>query len=82
MKIDRDYKPEPRNIRRVPYNTGRVKIGLAYLPPQRIHSNPDSERIQRQLLGVPPAQSHNYIGWCVYLFAVVIVSMIAVAWLG
>jgi hypothetical protein len=79
MKIDRDYKPEPRNIRHVPYNTGRVKIGLSYLPPPRDYTTPDNERLQQRLLGVAPAQSKNYAGWCVYLFAVIVVSMAAVA---
>jgi len=79
MKITRDYKPEPRNIRNVPYNTGKVKVGLAYEPPQKNYSNPDSERIQQRLLGVERIESHNYTGWCVYLFVVILVSMGAVA---
>lgn len=79
MKIDRDYKPDPRNIRSVPYNTGKVKIGLTYLPPQKDYTNPDNERLQQRLLGVERAEAPNYSGWGIYLFAVIIVSMGAVA---
>jgi hypothetical protein len=36
-----------------PYNTGKVKIGLHYVPPQRDYNTPESLRMQRVLLRQP-----------------------------
>lgn len=37
-----------------PYDTGKVKIGLAYERPQRLTMSADEERIQAALLGLEP----------------------------
>lgn len=35
----------------VPYDTGKVKIGLAYEPPKRRRMSRDEEELQRMLIG-------------------------------
>jgi hypothetical protein len=37
-----------------PHNTGKVKIGLHYVPPQRDYNTPESLRIQQVLLHKTP----------------------------
>ena len=39
---------------RVPYNTGRVKIGLLYEPPQLNLMTPEAEQLQSALLKIAP----------------------------
>lgn len=38
---------------RPPYDTGKVKIGSHYIPPQRNVMSADAERLQRALLRTP-----------------------------
>lgn len=38
---------------RLPYNTGRVQIGIAYEPHQRYDTSADEERLQSALLRKP-----------------------------
>jgi hypothetical protein len=37
-----------------PYDTGKVKIGLHYVPPQRDYNTPESLRLQQVLLHKTP----------------------------
>lgn len=39
-----------RDPRPIPYDTGKVKIGLLYQPPMRDYLTPDAERLQEALL--------------------------------
>lgn len=38
----------------VPYNTGKVKIGIDYVPDRRFEFSRDAERIQLMLIGPGP----------------------------
>lgn len=40
-------------IKTPPYDTGKVKIGAHYVPPQRNTMSADAERLQRALLQKP-----------------------------
>ena len=40
----------------IPYDTGKVKIGMHYTPPVRYDSDPDMERLQRSLIRSPKRQ--------------------------
>lgn len=82
MKITRDYKPYPRNIRNVPYNTGKVKVGLAYEPPRKSHITPDGERMQRVLIGAERREFRQNVGWAIYLALMLIASIGALALIG
>jgi len=66
----------------VPYNTGRVKIGLAYEPPRQNHITPEGEQTQRLLLGIERAEARQNLGWAIYLALVLIASIGALALVG
>ena len=44
----------------IPYDTGKVKIGLHYMPPVRYDPDPDMERLQRSLIRSPKRQVQAY----------------------
>lgn len=56
--------------RQVPYNTGKVKIGLRYEPPKRVSLSDDELRLQKALLWSPDLSEHiglkRYIGAVVF----------------
>lgn len=53
----------PRPARAVPpYHTGKVQIGLTYVPRQRPHMDRDALRLQRALLGERAATDWDGIG--------------------
>ena len=64
---------------RTPYDTGKVKIGLYYEPPQYVEQDPDMIVIQGWFLGDNRAARRNYIANLIYiiLLTVSIVLMIA-----
>jgi len=49
---------EGRALKTVPFDTGKVKIGLYYEPKEN-HYNPDQDWIQRGLLGVKPDWTYH-----------------------
>lgn len=46
----------------VPYDTGKVKIGLLYTPP-KAHMDADAERIQANLMGWPLSIERRVADW-------------------
>ena len=64
---------------RTPYDTGKVKIGLYYEPPQYVEQDPDMIAIQGWFLGDNRAAKRNYIANLIYiiLLTVAVVLMIA-----
>ena len=46
----------------VPYDTGKVKIGLLYTPP-KAHMDADAERIQANLMGWPLSLERRIADW-------------------
>lgn len=63
-------------MKRVPYNTGKVQIGVHYTPPARRDMSADELRIQRMLL------SRNETGYRRFWTLTYILSVLAgVVWL-
>ena len=64
---------------RTPYDTGKVKIGLYYEPPQYVEQDPDMIAIQGWFIGDNRAARRNYIANLIYiiLLTVAVVLMIA-----
>lgn len=65
-----------------PYNTGKVKIGLAYEPPRQSHVTPEGEQTQRLLLGIERAEARQNLGLAVYVALLFILSIGAIALVG
>ena len=59
------------------YNTGKVKIGLLYTPPQVPHHDADALRLQRALLGERTRTDWGGIA----IVAIVAASVALAAWL-
>ena len=59
------------------YNTGKVKIGLLYTPPQVPHHDAGALRLQRALLG--ERQRTDWGG--VAIVAIVVAAVAVAAWL-
>lgn len=55
------------------YNTGKVKIGLLYTPPQVPHHDADALRLQRALLG--ERQRTDWGGIAIVVFTVAAVAL-------
>lgn len=62
------------------YNTGKVKIGLLYTPPQVPHHDADALRLQRALLGERTRTDWGGIA-IVAIVAIVAASVALAAWL-
>lgn len=60
---------------RVPYDTGKIKIGITYQPPTKKYYSSDQDWIQELLLGIKPAwgtRLSHYLNWtllavCLYI---------------
>lgn len=55
----------------VPYNTGKVKIGEHYLPPQRDYMTPEGEHWQNVLTGVYQSRRKDRTQFITYVVALV-----------
>jgi hypothetical protein len=61
------------------YNTGKVKIGLLYTPPQVPYHDADALLLQRALLG--ERQRTDWGGIAIVVFTVAAVAVAVAAWL-
>jgi len=59
------------------YNTGKVKIGLLYTPPQVPHHDADALLLQRALLGERPRIDWDGIA----IVAIVVAAVVLSVWL-
>lgn len=65
------------NSKMPPYDTGKVKIGLAYEPQRPRLQSADEERLQDALLGLynnkPEREMKRYVGLVLFLIALALV---------
>lgn len=67
----------PRPVRAVPpYHTGKVQIGLTYVPQQRPYHDRDALRLQRALLGERARTDWDGIAIAAALIATVLAAFI------
>lgn len=61
---------------RVPYNTGKVKIGSRYEPPRRYTMSRDAEIIQRLFLGhkKPKWYRYNTLGLTLIILIILLIA--------
>ena len=73
QKLNKDWET-PKRV--VPYDTGKVKIGLRYVPPAPPMSR-DEEKIQAALLGVElaPTIPWKFFGGVVFVLAILLSSV-------
>lgn len=66
-KNDRRQEPtqenDMNNERVVPYDTGKVKIGLLYTPPRKMDMGSHAEMLQRSLLDKPLTLAERIKFW-------------------
>lgn len=48
--------------KQIPYNTGKVRIGCRYEPPQRSYITPEGEYWQKVFLGRKPGMTDMFVG--------------------
>ena len=65
---------------RTPYDTGKVKIGLYYEPPQYVEQDPDMIAIQGWFLGDNKAARRNYIANLIYIILLTVAVVLMVAY--
>ena len=64
-------------MNRIPYDTGKVKIGVAYQPKQNYPMSRDMEALQRGLLN---AKLERRAEASTYMIGVIIFIAVGVAW--
>lgn len=64
-------------MNRIPYDTGKVKIGLAYQPKQNYPMSRDMEALQRGLL---QAKLERRAASAAYMVGVVFIFVLGVVW--
>lgn len=67
-------------LNNVPYNTGKIKIGVHYQPPQKDYTSPESEHWQNVLTGVYQARHRNKMQFIWYVVALIVVFVILGVW--
>lgn len=79
MKMKKSKKPNkeweaPKRV--VPYDTGKVKIGLRYEPPKPPMSR-DEEKIQAALLGIElmPTVPWKFLGGVVFVVSILLTTV-------
>jgi hypothetical protein len=60
----------------IPYNTGKVQIGLHYKPPKANYMDHDAEYWQNVLTGVHQSRRRTRSQFVVYVVALVIIFML------
>lgn len=75
-KLKKPNKNRETHKQVVPYDTGKVKIGLRYEPPKPPMSR-DEEKIQAALLGIKlsPYIPWSYIGSVVFVIALLLTTV-------
>lgn len=63
----------------VPYNTGKVKIGINYRKPQYVESDPDMLRLQAWLIGDPARLRRQY--WARKAYYALLIFVLLIIWL-
>ena len=63
----------------VPYNTGKVKIGINYRPKQYVETDPDMLRLQAWLIDDPARLLREY--WAKKLYIAALIFVFLVIWL-
>ena len=65
----------------IPYNTGKIKIGLLYEPKPPAVQSADEARLQMALLGIydntPMRDTKRYVGFVLFVIALVLVFVYA-----
>lgn len=64
----------------IPYNTGKVQIGLHYKPPKPNYMDHDAEYWQNVLTGVHQSRRRTRSQFIVYVAALVIIFMLVGAY--
>ena len=63
----------------VPYNTGKVKIGINYRPKQYVETDPDMLRLQAWLIDDPARLRRQY--WAKKLYIAALIFVFLIIWL-
>lgn len=67
-------------LNNVPYNTGKIKIGVHYQPPQKDYTSPESEHWQNVLTGVYQKRRIHKMQFIWYVVALVIIFTALGVW--